>query len=85
MTTPATKTTFQFRKGDRVDFLTAGAPNRTHGTITSRVHQLHEPAYRVRWDDSYREPTTEPDANIWLERDLTAVASAPATREHTHS
>ena len=71
MTAPATKPTFQLRKGDRVDFLTDGTPNGTHGTITSRAHHLHEPAYRVRWDDSYREPASGPDANIWLERDLT--------------
>lgn len=65
---------FRFTVGARVNF--ADNFPITPGTVTRHVHSLDEPAYRVKWDDGFREDTSENNANVWRESELEAFEVA---------
>lgn len=62
---------YKFKKGDRVDYaFLSGRPNGTPGTVLRRVSADY-PAYRVAWDDGYKDDPGDQGANIWPEDELT--------------
>lgn len=65
------KAPYMYRTGDRVDFCyPGGEPQRTPGTIISRVNGGPDHSYQVRWDDG------NADNEVYSETDLVKVTAA---------